>query len=365
MSKAGSSRLSGMMRNLKIVYGDKDRKALGRIAKEFIIASYRTKSLATYYFTSFLYKNFITNYLDFISHKEWQYMQRAICDRVTYVILGDKLYFHEYYDKFKIPMPKLLAYSIREKIFVNDVNDWISHDISTPETLNSVLSALISKAANKAIFVKPTVSSGGQGIVRFSDQHGLISTDQTNRFLKNFLSGAFIYQEEVKQHSNLALLNPNSANTIRIDTFKAKGKIPEVISAYLRIGRGHGFVDNLTSGGLRVGINMENGCLKTHGTNYIYLGASFLTHHPDTGIQFEDYPIPFFEEVKSLAIKAASCLPQSLVGWDVAITEHGPVLIEGNTVYYNMSGADIAYGGYRNNPVYRKVTDYVKNVLKK
>ena len=365
MSKGSKSRLSGMFRNFRIVYTDKERKALHRILKEFSIASFKSKSIATYYFTSFLYKKHIINYMDYISHKEWQYMQRAICDSVTYVILGDKLYFHEYYKNFKISMPKLLAYSIREKIVVTDGNRLTSYEITTPDSLNNILSALLARSTNHSLFVKPTVGSGGQGIVKFSDQKSALSNTQINTFFKDFLSGAYIFQDEVIQHSELAKVNPSTLNTIRIDTFKAAGQKPEVISAYLRIGRGRGSVDNLTAGGFRVGINMETGRLKKHGTNSIAYGALFISHHPYTGTKFEGFPIPLFEEVKSLAIEAANCLPQSLVGWDIAVSDSSPVLIEGNTVYYAMSGADIAYGGYRKNSVYRKVVDYVKNDLKK
>jgi len=363
MLKKSISRLSDMFRNWRIVYKDKERKALHRILKEFLIASFKSKSIATYYFTSFLYKKHITNYMDYISHKEWQFMQRAICDSMTYVILGDKLYFHEYFDKFKIPMPRLLAYNIREKFFVSDDNGWISYEITSSESLSNLLKTLLGKSFNYVIFVKPTVSSGGIGIFRFTGQEIISPNPQMNVFFKNSLSGTYIYQEEVNQHKDLSILNPNSLNTVRIDTFKALGKKPEVLSAYLRIGRARGYVDNLASGGLRVGINMETGTLKMYGTNEIHHGALFITHHPETGIEFNGFQIPFFNKMKLMSIEAANCLPQSLIGWDIAISNNGPVLIEGNTVYYAMSGADIAYGGYRNNPVYRKVTEYVKNEL--
>ncbi len=43
-----------------------------------------------------------------------------------------------------------------------------------------------------------------------------------------------------------------------------------------------------------------------------------------------------------------------IVGWDVGIGETGPVMIEGNSDY-EITGNDIADGGYRANPVFRKV----------
>jgi hypothetical protein len=358
-----NARLFNMFKNLKIVYLDTERKTLLRILKEFLYASFNSRSIATYYFTDFLYKKAITNYKDYISHKEWQYMQRVICDPMTYKILGDKLYFHEYYDNFKIPVPKLLAFSIRERLFVYKEDTWDSYEVTSVDILKNLLALLLDESKKKSIFIKPTVSSGGHGIHRFSKESKSEQEPHFSSFFKHFLSGAYIYQEEVTQHSALAKINSSSLNTIRIDTFKAFGQEPEVLSAYLRIGRQKGCVDNLTGGGMRVGIDMKKGTLKKLGTTTMLHGSHFISHHPDSAIEFDGLSVPFFKDVQLLAIKAASYLPQSLVGWDIAISESGPVLIEGNTVYYAMSGADIAYGGYRRNPVYKKVADYVTNTL--
>jgi hypothetical protein len=47
-----------------------------------------------------------------------------------------------------------------------------------------------------------------------------------------------------------------------------------------------------------------------------------------------------------------------LVGWDIAIVEHGPILIEGNSDY-DIAASNLAYGGYRTNPVFRKVLNEI------
>ena len=53
--------------------------------------------------------------------------------------------------------------------------------------------------------------------------------------------------------------------------------------------------------------------------------------HPDTGIRFEGYQLPMVQEAVAFARKAALVVPQIChVGWDVAVTPDGPVLIEGN-----------------------------------
>ena len=53
--------------------------------------------------------------------------------------------------------------------------------------------------------------------------------------------------------------------------------------------------------------------------------------HPDTGITFIGYQIPMLPEAIALAKKAAMVIPQMRhVGWDIAITPDGPVIVEGN-----------------------------------
>ena len=53
--------------------------------------------------------------------------------------------------------------------------------------------------------------------------------------------------------------------------------------------------------------------------------------HPGTDIFMLGQLIPYWEEVKNLCCKAANKINQvRYIGWDVAIKEDGPILIEGN-----------------------------------
>ena len=58
----------------------------------------------------------------------------------------------------------------------------------------------------------------------------------------------------------------------------------------------------------------------------------YFDTHPITGVRFEGFEIPFFNEAVDLCKRAAMVVPQvQYVGWDVAITPSGPVIIEGNS----------------------------------
>lgn len=53
--------------------------------------------------------------------------------------------------------------------------------------------------------------------------------------------------------------------------------------------------------------------------------------HPDSKMTFFGFKIPYFDEAISLVKKAHKSLNKiHSIGWDVAISRDGPVLIEGN-----------------------------------
>src|SRR5205814_2368486 len=54
-------------------------------------------------------------------------------------------------------------------------------------------------------------------------------------------------------------------------------------------------------------------------------------HHPTTYARIEGARLPFWEKTKRLAVQAHALFSDRLaIGWDIAITGEGPVIIEGN-----------------------------------
>lgn len=151
-----------------------------------------------------------------------------------------------------------------------------------------------------------------------------------NGIKKAVSGGRYILQNVVEQHELVNRINPSCINTIRIITIRGKSGAINVFAASMRIGVSKdSFVDNRAAGGMAVGIT-EEGKLKKYGFQHVEFGGK-SEKHPVTGTVFEGYQLPFWKEVVDLVTKAHGCFRgiQS-IGWDVAITPTGPILIEGN-----------------------------------
>lgn len=175
------------------------------------------------------------------------------------------------------------------------------------------------------LIAKPLEGSSGVGIERFTSEHW---QGREEDFLRELLDKQIgIIEERVIQHPRMAQMCPTSVNTIRIATLLGDKK-QGIVYAFLRIGNGN-VMDNVDQGGMAARVDLASGKLLTVGADK---KGNTYTHHPMTGTPIIGFEVPFFEEAKAMCLKAAQKVPQMrFVAWDVAITEKGPVFIEGNS----------------------------------
>ncbi len=159
-----------------------------------------------------------------------------------------------------------------------------------------------------------------------------------------FKAGDFIIEERIDQHREMKKLNPCSVNTIRIITFLTKEMSVILLAGMLRTGADENCTDNFSTGGIVVGINLSNGKLKETGFFHPNFGTT-VTAHPKTNVRFKNFQVPFWNEVCLLAEKAQKAFFQlKSIGWDIAITDVGPVIIEGN-IEWGTAGIQATNGG--------------------
>lgn len=195
------------------------------------------------------------------------------------------------------------------------------------------------------VIIKPSLAAHGEGVKKFSVKDGKTSINgMTIEELFSMYKENFIIQKVIKQHSDMAALNPSSVNTIRILTYRS-GMEVLVLYTVIRIGRIGHEVDNETAGGISAKIN-QDGTLSKYA-----FGApgNDMIERTDTGIVLEGYAIPSFDEAINVVKRAHLSLPYfDLIGWDIAIDVEGePILIEWNTwPELSQSANGPAFGDY-------------------
>ncbi len=223
--------------------------------------------------------------------------------------MNDKAYWHFFDDKTEF-----------NTLFADQVKrSWVRADQElTGEQLSSFLSG------KDAMLYKPLEGSSGQGIRKFEKREWQ-DLSAFGKLLREMGDG--ILEELVIQHPVMAGMCPTSVNTIRVATLLGE-KREGIVYAFLRIGNGR-VMDNVDCGGMAARVDIESGKLLTVAADK---QGNVFDHHPMTGTPIIGFTIPYWEEAKKMCLEAMKKVPQMrFIAWDVAITENGPVFIEGNS----------------------------------
>ncbi len=181
------------------------------------------------------------------------------------------------------------------------------------------------------IIIKPTNEQCGVGVEKLKVAD-FDSLDQMYDYITK--KPLMLVEEVVKQHEDINKINPKSVNTLRVVTVYSNNQA-NVVYAFIRIGNGDRPVDNINAGGMCAPIDAESGII-----SHVAYDKDRITYenHPNTGYPIKGAKIPMWEDSLALIKEVGDILPQiGYVGWDVAVTPTGPVLIEGN----NLPGHDI------------------------
>lgn len=336
---------------------DSDRKSISRMVAEICYLAFNYRCIPTYYFSRYLFKKERTNILDYLPNKLLYPIKPRFNDEDAWDVVENKLYFDFFYSQFNLSLPQILMYNHKNVFVLNSIKYHI-HDVAEFSRLLSELMPL--HGSRNSLFIKKTYWSYNSDHIYKLFIQELREPEKIETLYAEVIKSGFLFQETITQHKELDRFNPSCVNTIRFDTFIDQHGKAEIISAYFRTNIKNGYVDNNRVGGCEISVSLETGKLKKYGHLTIKSnGVKLPTEHPITKMVFENFSIPYFDQARELVIKAASLMPcLRLVGWDVAIGETGPILIEGNADY-DIPSSDLAYGGYRANPVFRKVLDEI------
>lgn len=196
------------------------------------------------------------------------------------------------------------------------------------------------------VIVKPVYGGGGRGIHLITIDSPITSKqlEELDAHARKFMSEGYLIEEVLKQHPDLDQINPYTLNSIRIVTILCHDKSVEFLSAILKTNSTNAPMDNFSQGGIVIGIDLDTGRLKENGLMQYPQGRIFK-QHPLTKTEFRNFQIPYWHKLKEIAVKAQEVFHYvKSVGWDIAITPEGPVIIEGNQDW-GTNGIQAANGG--------------------
>lgn len=234
----------------------------------------------------------------------------------TYAVQRDAFILMDMYDTASTEvLNNKTLFDLKYKEFLGR-KFWINKD-SSLEEFREFIDGL------DVVFCKPVNLCGGHGMRRY-ELHGT-----PEEMYEHFMNEPLMLVEEViKQHPRINEIYPGCINSIRIMSALKDGKF-ECFGAWMKFGANGSQVDGRIEGGSFAGVDEKTGIIVT--TAIDGKNNRFATH-PNTGAKILGFQIPYWKEVLELTEKALRHVDGiDFVGWDVAITEHGPVIVEGNS----------------------------------
>ncbi|MDZ7829174.1 MAG: sugar-transfer associated ATP-grasp domain-containing protein [Halofilum sp. (in: g-proteobacteria)] len=189
--------------------------------------------------------------------------------------------------------------------------------------------------------MKPSHGSYGKGntMLKGIEQGELIRGDGTRVPVADFcrsLAAApglgWILQEALAPHRDIAELCGDRISGVRVHSFMTS-KGPEVFRAIWKINVGTKDSDNFhhgASGNMLADIDVATGAV-TRIVKGIGFDQEVGPIHPVTGMDLTAFRLPHWDEIKRVVSEAHHAYPGFMSpGWDVAICDEGPLLLEVN-----------------------------------
>ncbi|MBA1144217.1 sugar-transfer associated ATP-grasp domain-containing protein [Mesorhizobium neociceri] len=204
--------------------------------------------------------------------------------------------------------------------------------------------ALLALLAEKGeLFIKPSGKGQGAEALRLvQTPDGILANDRLvaapqwlEGFSRKHING-YIVSDIIAQGAWSEAFFPRTLNTLRVLTgTHFSDHRPIVLAATMKMGRPATYpTDNWKkgSGGVAALVNVDSGILSAGlFYNKKTRQRDTIEAHPESGARILGASVPNWSVVKSIMLKLAAMLPfPGLVGWDVALTEAGIVVVEGN-----------------------------------
>jgi hypothetical protein len=274
-----------------------------------------------------------------VSRRYQAQVQKRINPASWSPLLADKGIFYRFCEAQDIPVPDLYA------IYFRKTPGYCRQ--GTPLYDSQQWAQFIATSLPSEFVVKPCDRYRGAGVMGFtrtapdrflgSDRRAVTSRQIVDSLRHSREAENFVIQQQLHSHHALAALSQNSnLQTLRITTFIDRTTKCHILFSHLKLMTLRDvFTDNIGDG--RSGNLTNVVCLETGRITKSLLktpdgaGDQAISHHPITQRELIGFPIPCWREACALACRAAHAfLPVRSVGWDVAVTDDGVRILEGN-----------------------------------
>lgn len=286
----------------------------------------RIKLLTDMVYSSIKYGSSFVDYFNFNFYNKSESERRAYASMGTMYRFHNTINHKDFIDKV----------DNKKKFFINFQKFCNKAFLFDSNQKEEVLHFLKSRV-DKKIVVKDPESTAGKGVRIFdiSNHAGdfLIDGVKITTFVEaHFNENSYLYFEDfIVQHNAISSISPSGVNTIRMITLIDNNGAVAIIGSVFRISV-NCKIDNYSAGNLAAEINKETGVVITGGIRKRSSCDKYHDYHPVTGKPILGFTIPFWEEVKAMILEASLVVPEvRSIGWDIAITDQGPVIIEGNS----------------------------------
>jgi hypothetical protein len=252
----------------------------------------------------------------------------------------NKLIFHRFFAAQGLPLARLLA------VYDSRPERGSLGGLATAEQLQSRLTDI----GASGFVVKPVEGIQGHRILVFkgmvSGENGKFETLAGERYdahrIIDYMGDtaellaqnpgadphAFLIEERILPHPELADFIGPTLCTIRMQTLIARDGQPRIVAAVFKLQPGTSGVDHLKYGAVGAWVNLDTGALERGRTR---THDDFTTTIPGTNRSFLGFRLPAWDHTCRIALQAAAAFPWArCIGWDIGVSERGPMLIEGN-----------------------------------
>jgi hypothetical protein len=275
----------------------------------------------------------------YASKQAFSRLQAQVNPLAWYSITEDKGMFYRYCLMSGIPTPRLYA------IFYRGSSSWTLANTS-PQTAIDWQQFLETHIPGDFV-VKPTNAAYGSGLSIYSlvtpgrwlalrTGVTLEAGEIAEHLLNNQAYPGYILQERLRDHKELhRISDAPGLQTMRIITHVTRSGECQILHAAIKFIVGESLSDNFDkgkTGNLMVRLDIRKGVTTEPLTGCRgQPGVAAVAEHPQTHLKLTGIPIPYWKEVCELARTSAyKFLPIRAIGWDIAVTDAGPVAIEAN-----------------------------------